>query len=90
MLGNKRLMALYEEINLPLWLTRAQKDAGTPRDARMSLREHRAILRAFESRDPDAAAAAMAEHIEGSVDKLGVKLGLTNTVVGRDGRSTQT
>ena len=53
MLGDQRLMALYEEINLPLWLVRAQ--------------EH----------DPVAAAEAMTAHIEGSVIKLGVKLGLT-------------
>ena len=92
MLGNRRLMALYEEINLPLWLVRAQKNAGAPRDALTSLGEHREILRALKSRDPGAAADAMAAHIEGSVDKLGVKLGLTDglKVVSRDGRSHQT
>lgn len=67
MLGNRRLSAIYDEINLPLWLVRAQADAGTPRDARESLAEHRAILDALESRDPDAASAAMAAHIESSL-----------------------
>jgi DNA-binding GntR family transcriptional regulator len=86
MLGNRRLMALYDEINLPLWLVRAQKDAGTPRDASTSLSEHRAILNALRLRDPIAAADAMAAHIEGSVHKLGVKLGLTDKLGSRDGR----
>jgi DNA-binding GntR family transcriptional regulator len=70
LLGNRRLTALYEEINLPLWLVRAQQDAGAPRDAAHSLAEHRAILRALEARDPRAAAEAMAAHIESSLAKL--------------------
>jgi len=74
LLGNRRLSALYEEINLPLWLVRAQQDAGAPRDARGSLAEHRAILRALEARDPQAAADAMAAHIESSQSKLGGQL----------------
>jgi DNA-binding GntR family transcriptional regulator len=74
LLGNRRLTALYEEINLPLWLVRAQQDAGAPRDARHSLAEHRAILRALEARDPSAAAEAMAAHIESSLGKLGAQL----------------
>lgn len=67
MLGNRRLSAIYDEINLPLWLLRAQADAGTPRDARESLAEHRAILEALASRDPDAASAAMSAHILSSL-----------------------
>ena len=86
MVGNRRLMALYEEINLPLWLIRAQEHAGPPRDARASLAEHRTILRTLEARDPRAAAEAMTAHIEGSVVKLGVKLGLTDD--SRDGKTT--
>jgi GntR family transcriptional regulator, rspAB operon transcriptional repressor len=74
LLGNRRLSALYEEINLPLWLVRAQQDAGAPRDARSSLAEHRAILLALEARDPQAAADAMAAHIESSQGKLGGQL----------------
>jgi DNA-binding FadR family transcriptional regulator len=61
-----------------LWLVRAQEHAGPPRDARASLAEHRAILHALDSRDPSAAVEAMAAHIEASVIKLGVKLGLTS------------
>jgi DNA-binding GntR family transcriptional regulator len=74
MLGNARLTALYEEINLPLWLVRAQQDAGAPRDARGSLAEHQAIWAALAARDPHAAAEAMAAHIESSLGKLGVQL----------------
>ena len=74
LLGNARLTALYEEINLPLWLVRAQQNAGSPRNAHESLAEHRAILRALESRDPRGAAEAMAAHIESSLLKLGVQL----------------
>jgi DNA-binding GntR family transcriptional regulator len=74
LLGNRRLMALYEEINLPLWLVRAQQHAGAPRDARGSLSEHQAILRALETHDPDAVAETMAAHIETSLLKLGVKV----------------
>jgi DNA-binding GntR family transcriptional regulator len=77
MLGNRRLQALYEEINLPLWLVRAQRHAGAPHDARASLEQHRAILRGLQQRDPAAAVAAMTAHIEGSLVKLRVKLGLT-------------
>jgi DNA-binding GntR family transcriptional regulator len=73
LLGNARLTALYEEINLPLWLVRAQQDAGAPRDARGSLAEHRAILQALAARDPGAAAEAMAAHIESSLSKLGAQ-----------------
>jgi DNA-binding GntR family transcriptional regulator len=74
LLGNARLTALYEEINLPLWLVRAQQDAGAPRDARGSLAEHEAVLQALAARDPLAAAEAMAAHIESSLGKLGGQL----------------
>ncbi len=74
LLGNARLVALYEEINLPLWLVRAQRHAGAPRDARASLAEHQAILSALAARDPRAAAHAMAAHIESSLGKLGAQL----------------
>ncbi len=74
LLGNARLTALYEEINLPLWLVRAQQDAGAPRDAGASLAEHQAIWQALAARDPHAAAEAMAAHIESSLGKLGVQL----------------
>lgn len=74
LLGNSRLTALYEEINLPLWLVRAQQNAGAPHDARASLAEHQAILRALAAHDPGAAAEAMAAHIESSLGKLGVQL----------------
>jgi GntR family transcriptional regulator, rspAB operon transcriptional repressor len=86
MVGNRRLMALYDKINLPLWLVRAQEQAGPPRDARASLGEHRTILRTLEARDPSAAAEAMTAHLEGSVVKLGVKLGLIDDT--RNGRRT--
>ena len=70
-LGNARLTALYEEINLPLWLVRAQQSAGTPHDAHISLAEHQAIFNALQRRDPRAAAEAMAGHINSSLRKLG-------------------
>jgi DNA-binding GntR family transcriptional regulator len=65
LVGNRRLSALYDEINLPLWLVRAQQEAGLAqdRDAAASLAGHRAILRALESRDPRRAAKATAAHI---------------------------
>jgi DNA-binding GntR family transcriptional regulator len=72
LMGNRRLSTLYEEINLPLWLVRAQRDAGTPSDARASLAEHRTILTALESRDPQAAAEAMAAHIGTALRNHGV------------------
>jgi DNA-binding GntR family transcriptional regulator len=78
MLGNRRLLRLYDEINLPLWLVRAQRDAGAPRDAAASLEQHRAILRGLAARDPTAAAAAMTDHIDGSLVKLRLKLGLAD------------
>lgn len=74
LLGNRRLMALYEEINLPLWLVRAQRAAGTPYDAQRSLAEHTAIMRALQSRDPIAVAEALAGHVEASLVRHGVKL----------------
>lgn len=73
-LGNSRLTALYEEINLPLWLVRAQQSAGTPQDARVSFAEHEAIFAALQARDPRAAAEAMAGHIESSLRKLGARV----------------
>jgi DNA-binding GntR family transcriptional regulator len=78
MLGNRRLMALYEEINLPLWLVRAQQHAGAPRDARTSLNEHRLILRGLKARDAASVVEAMTAHIEGALVKLHVKLGLAD------------
>ena len=68
LLGNRRLTALYYEINLPLWLVRALQDACAP------LAEHHAILRALEARDPRATAEAMVAHIESSRGKLGAQL----------------
>lgn len=63
--GNQRLSSLYEEVNLPLWLVRAQQEAGLEQhhDAATSLAGHRAILEALELRDPERAARALAEHI---------------------------
>jgi GntR family transcriptional regulator, rspAB operon transcriptional repressor len=79
LLGNARLTALYEEINLPLWLVRAQRDAGAPHDARASLAEHQAILHALADRDPLAAAEAMSAHIESSLSKLDAQFHLDST-----------
>ena len=63
---NQRLTSLYEEINLPLWLVRAQQEAGLERDhdAGASLAGHREILEALEHKDPDRAARAVADHIQ--------------------------
>jgi GntR family transcriptional regulator, rspAB operon transcriptional repressor len=72
--GNQRLTALYEEVNLPLWLVRAQQDAGPPRDARESLAEHQRILAALAARDPAATVEAMAAHIRSSLAKLPAQL----------------
>src|SRR5260370_36957532 len=73
LMGNARLTALYEEINLPLWLVRAQQDAGAPRDAGASLAEHQAIWQALAARDPHAAAEAIAAHIESSPGQVRVQ-----------------
>jgi len=70
LVGNRRLTALYEEVNLPLWLVRAQQDAVMPHDARESLAEHRRILTALVERDPAAAVEAMGAHIRSSLTKL--------------------
>jgi len=76
--GNRRLAALYEEINLPLWLIRAQDHAGMARsgDAQASLTEHRAILQALESRDPRRVVEAVEAHIHSGRSKLRIGLAL--------------
>ncbi|MBV9358717.1 MAG: GntR family transcriptional regulator [Chloroflexi bacterium] len=74
LVGNRRLTALYEEVNLPLWLVRAQQHAGTPHDASESLAEHRRILTALADRDPAAVVEAMGAHIRSSLAKLPTQL----------------
>jgi DNA-binding GntR family transcriptional regulator len=74
LVGNRRLTALYEEVNLPLWLVRAQQHAGMPRDASESLAEHRRILAALADRDPAAVVEAMGAHIRSSLSKLPAQL----------------
>jgi DNA-binding GntR family transcriptional regulator len=84
MLDNRRLVALYDEINLPLWLVRAQEHAGAPQDARASLEQHQAILNGFLARDPVATANAMRDHIEAALLKLRLNLGLEDSSRDRD------
>src|SRR5260370_2931724 len=62
MLGNSRLTALYEEINLPLWLVRAPQDAGPPRDPHASLAQHQALSAPLPPREPHPAPPAPAPH----------------------------
>ena len=77
---------VVSEAAAPFLERRFELTPASPRDARASLAEHRTILRTLEARDPRAAAEAMTAHIEGSVVKLGVKLGLTDD--SRDGKTT--
>ncbi|MDQ6669254.1 MAG: GntR family transcriptional regulator [Chloroflexota bacterium] len=66
LVGNRRLSALYEEIILPLWLVRAQQEAGfaQDREAATSLESHRRILHALESGDPQVVVAAVVAHLD--------------------------
>ena len=86
--GNRRLQALYEEINLPLWLVRAQQAAGMAHDAdaRRSLDEHRAIFEALADRDAQRVVAAMAAHLERGRARLHLRLDgqLAEGRLGRD------
>ena len=85
--GNRRLVSLYEEVNLPLWLVRAQREAGMSEatDAQSSLAEHREILRALESRDRERVLRAIAAHIRSSCLKLDVKFSGKGLALSRNG-----
>jgi DNA-binding GntR family transcriptional regulator len=74
--GNRRLVALYEEINLPLWLVRAQQAAGMAHsgDAGRSLDEHRAIYEALLARDPARVRQAMTMHLERGRSRVELRL----------------
>jgi DNA-binding GntR family transcriptional regulator len=74
---NQRLSSLYDEINLPLWLVRAQLESSMAQDndAEASLAGHREILEALESRDPQRTARALSDHVSFARRRLDAWLG---------------
>jgi GntR family transcriptional repressor for pyruvate dehydrogenase complex len=73
--GNKHFLSLFGYLGallIPRSRVRAFKPGGTPRKEFFSLiiKEHKAILRAIESRNADGARAAMAAHLGGSKERL--------------------
>lgn len=69
--GNSTLTGQMHTIHslLRVWLDRAVDNAA---EAELAASEHREILRAIRLRDPDAAASAMAIHMETASARLGV------------------
>jgi GntR family transcriptional regulator, transcriptional repressor for pyruvate dehydrogenase complex len=73
--GNKHFLSLFGYLGallIPRSRVRAFKPGGISRKEFFSLivREHKAIVRAIEARDGDAARTAMAVHLGGSKDRL--------------------
>jgi len=68
--GNVVLAEVYEGLAPHIQLSRLYSVRGGV-DAVEGAREHRAVLAALEARDPDAAAAAIAAHIDGARRRLG-------------------
>lgn len=59
---NRRLMAIYDQIDTHLQVARVQRKFHPP-DTAETRREHEAILQALEDRDAEALRAAMKAHI---------------------------
>jgi len=87
LVGNHHLSAFYEEIILPLWLVRAQQEAGLAqdRDAATSLEHHQRILRTLQSGDREAARASVLAHLDFGRRRLDAWL---SAPTGREGQST--
>jgi GntR family transcriptional regulator, rspAB operon transcriptional repressor len=64
--GNEQLMAALDSVNMMFF---AYQD-GVVRPPEETVPEHRAILRAMGSRDPEAGEAAMRLHIRRSIERL--------------------
>jgi DNA-binding GntR family transcriptional regulator len=61
MTGNERLTRMCADLDKELYLFR-RRSLDADHGLQRSLEEHRRIVRAFEDRDPDAAAAALTRH----------------------------
>lgn len=69
--GNRPLLEAYRALRPPLILARVYRDSGDGRRrARETRREHRAILRAYEAGDGEAARRAVEAHLEGGRRRL--------------------
>lgn len=69
--GNRPLLDAYRALRPPLILARVYRDSGDGRRrARETRREHRAILRAYETGDGTAARLAVEAHLEGGRRRL--------------------
>lgn len=67
--GNSRLAAYVDSLR-DLILTRGVSTVGRSRDLPAIVREHEAIILAIEANDPEAAAAAMKEHLVNTASLL--------------------
>ena len=71
--GNPVLAELYEGLSPHIQLSRLYAVRGGV-DSAEGAREHHTILTSLQARDPDAAEAAVAAHIEGARRRLGAAL----------------
>lgn len=67
--GNPNLVRAAREINVQLQLART-RSGEVPGRARKAYAEHKAICEALQRRDPEAAEAAMREHLTRSMDNI--------------------
>lgn len=70
---NQILLETYQGLNAHLWLARLDL-TGQSIAARQSHQEHKAIVEALRSRDPEAAAQTAARHIDSVEQRLGTYL----------------
>ncbi|MBV9228111.1 MAG: GntR family transcriptional regulator [Chloroflexi bacterium] len=71
--GNEVLTDLYESLSVHIQLSRLYAIRGSV-DYEEALQEHRAILHAFTTHDPEAAVQAVTTHLEGARRRLGAAL----------------
>jgi GntR family transcriptional repressor for pyruvate dehydrogenase complex len=67
--GNRTLAAVDRRLQRVL-IAEARRRGPTPADVERELAEHRRILAAYVAKDPDAAAAAVQEHLTGWAERL--------------------
>jgi DNA-binding GntR family transcriptional regulator len=70
---NQLLLETYQGLNAHLWLARLDL-TGHSIAARQSHQEHKAILQALKSHDPEAATRAVGQHIDSVEQRLGTYL----------------
>lgn len=76
---NPKLLQMSDEVERQLRIGRIAR-GSSPMRAQQVLREHRTIFEAVIARDPDAAAAAMREHLEESARSMAELLDTDETV----------